>query len=70
MPFRRVLRSAERLSDAAMRFGSFQVNTVRCKSSASLCLVTDADHFFAAGFFTGPRFIERRPDFDLREVVL
>jgi hypothetical protein len=70
VPFRRVLRSAERLSDAAMRVGSFHVNTVRCKSSASLCVVTDADHCVAARFLTGPRFADRRIVFDPRGVVL
>jgi hypothetical protein len=40
---RRRLRSAERLSDRAMRLGSFQVNTPRERSSASLVRVTRAD---------------------------
>jgi hypothetical protein len=53
-----------------MRFGSFQVNTMRCKSSASLCVVTDADHCFAARFFAGRRFAERRTVVDPRGVVL
>ena len=38
--FRRRLWSAERLSERAMRCGSFHVNTLRSRSSALLCAVT------------------------------
>lgn len=41
---RRVLASAERLSDRAIRRGSSQVNTPGVRSSASLRLVTSCDH--------------------------
>src|SRR6185437_118730 len=41
--FRRRLCSAERLSERAMRLGSFQVNTLRSRSNALLCVVTAAD---------------------------
>jgi len=44
---RRRLRSAERLSDNAMRRGSSQVKTPPRRSSASLCWVTSADHCWA-----------------------
>jgi hypothetical protein len=37
---RRLLRSADRFNDAAIRLGSREVNTPLSKSSASLCLVT------------------------------
>jgi len=40
---RRWLRSAERFSDAAIRFGSRLVKTPRSRSSASLSRVTRAD---------------------------
>jgi hypothetical protein len=36
LAFRRVLRSAERLRERAIRFGSSEVNTPRARSSASL----------------------------------
>ena len=42
---RRLLRSAERLSERAMAFGSVFVKTPRCKSSASLVSITLWDHF-------------------------
>src|ERR1700745_811984 len=38
------LRSAERLSEAAIRFGSLPVNTPLLRSSASLSRVTRCDH--------------------------
>jgi hypothetical protein len=40
---RRWLRSAERLSERAIRFGSVQVKTPGSRSSALLCLVTSPD---------------------------
>jgi hypothetical protein len=46
---RRVLRSAERLSEAAMRFGSRNVKTPRLRSRASLPWVTRWDHRFDDG---------------------
>jgi hypothetical protein len=46
---RRLLRSAERLSEAAIFFGLRCANTLLSRSSASLSLVTRAD--------------QRRPDF-------
>src|SRR5262249_33949256 len=45
---RRVLISAERFKDAAMRCGSFQVNTPGSRSSALLCRITSADHRLGA----------------------
>jgi len=50
----RVLASAERFSDNAMRFGSLQVNTLSSRSSALLSLVTFPDHFFIGAFFIFP----------------
>jgi hypothetical protein len=53
---RRELRSADRFSDAAIRFGSRNVNTPRFRSSASRPCVTRCDQRFgevlrfAAGF--------------------
>jgi len=47
--FRRRLRSAECLSDRAMRRGSFHVNTLLSRSSALLWAVTSADQRFFAG---------------------
>lgn len=44
--FRRLLRSADRLSDRAIFFGSLCVKTPRSKSIALLCCVTYWDHFF------------------------
>jgi hypothetical protein len=44
--FRRALRSAECLSDAAMRFGSRQLKALRSRSSASLLRMTSADQYF------------------------
>jgi hypothetical protein len=41
---RRELRSAERLSDAAIFFGSVSLKTPCFRSSASLSLVTRCDH--------------------------
>jgi hypothetical protein len=46
--FRRVLCSAERLSDRAMAFGSLLVKTPCSRSSASLRSITFADHFLGA----------------------
>jgi hypothetical protein len=43
---RRELRSAERLSEAAIFFGSVCLNTPRFKSSASLSRVTRCDQRF------------------------
>jgi hypothetical protein len=43
VPFRRMLSSAERLSDSAIFLGSFQVNTPGSRSSALLRFVTSAD---------------------------
>jgi hypothetical protein len=43
---RRELRSAERLSEAAIRFGSRKVKTPRLRSRASLSFVTRCDHRF------------------------
>jgi hypothetical protein len=48
---RRRLRNAERRNEAAMRLGSFQVNTPRSRSSASLSFVTRADHRLVAAAF-------------------
>jgi hypothetical protein len=45
---RRVLRSADRLSERAMAFGSLLVKTPLSKSSASLVRMTSADHFVVA----------------------
>jgi hypothetical protein len=47
---RRELRSAERFSDAAIRFGSRKVKTPRLRSSASLSFVTRCDHRFGEAF--------------------
>lgn len=46
--FRRVLFSAERLSERAIAFGSLFVKTPRSKSSASLRSITLCDHFRVA----------------------
>src|SRR5690606_5543409 len=43
---RRRLASAERLSEAAIAFGSLRVKTSCSRSSASLLSVTCCDHFF------------------------
>jgi len=48
--FLRVLRSAERLSEAAIRFGSFKVKTPCLRSSASLSRVTRRDQRRVAFF--------------------
>jgi hypothetical protein len=40
---RRLLRSADRFNDAAIRLGSRKVNTPRSSVSASLCSVTRRD---------------------------
>src|SRR5436190_23943974 len=53
LPIWRRLFSAERLSDLAMRRGSFHVKTPRSNSSALLCFVTDPDH--REGFRPRPR---------------
>jgi hypothetical protein len=45
---RRVLCSAERLSERAMAFGSLFVKTPCSRSSASLRSITLCDHFLAA----------------------
>jgi hypothetical protein len=45
---RRVLCSAERLSDRAMAFGSLFMKTPCSKSSALLRCITFADHFLGA----------------------
>lgn len=46
--FRRLLRSAERLSERAMAFGSLFVKMPDSRSSASLRSITFADHFLVA----------------------
>jgi hypothetical protein len=56
LDLRRWLRSAERLTDAAMRFGLSDLNTSYFRSIASLVSVTFADHL-------GPR-----DEVDLRAV--
>src|SRR3990172_3680266 len=48
--FRRVLTSAERLSEAAIFFGSFSVNTPCSRSSASERSVTSCDQRLVEGF--------------------
>jgi hypothetical protein len=53
--FRRVLRSADRFSDRAIRRGSFVVKTPRSRSSASLRSATFCDHRRA-----GARRVRRR----------
>ncbi len=49
--FRRVLLSADRLSDSAIFFGSVPVNTPTSRSRALLSLVTLSDHFLSDGEF-------------------
>jgi hypothetical protein len=46
LAFRRELCSADRFSDAAIFFGSCNVNTPRLRSSASLSRLTRCDHRF------------------------
>lgn len=46
--FRRLLRSAERLSERAMAFVSLLVKTPCSRSSASLRSITSADQYFRA----------------------
>lgn len=50
VPFLRLLFSAERFSELAIFFGSFDLNTPDCRSSASLVSITWCDHFFGAVF--------------------
>jgi hypothetical protein len=45
---RRVLCSAERLSESAIALGSLFVKTPSSRSSASLCSITSCDHFLVA----------------------
>jgi hypothetical protein len=52
---RRLLRSAERLSDAAICFGSRKVNTPPLRSSASLVSVTRFDQRRTPGFVVALR---------------
>jgi hypothetical protein len=51
---RRLLRSAERLSERAMAFGSLLLKTPCCRSSASLRSITLADHFFVGIWLVYP----------------
>jgi hypothetical protein len=53
VPFRRMLSSAERLSDSAIFLGSFQVNTPGSRSSALLRFVTSADQGRGFGAASG-----------------
>ena len=46
VPLRRLLASADRLSESAIRRGSFSVNTPAFRSSALLFRVTSADHLW------------------------
>jgi len=48
---RRRLRSAERLSERAIAFGSSALNTPCCRSSALLVSITRFDQRFAGFFF-------------------
>src|SRR5215207_6188624 len=48
VPLRRVLRSAERLSESAILRGLLEVNTPFSRSSASLRSITARDHRFWA----------------------
>src|ERR1700749_2771127 len=44
--FLRWLCSADLFNEDAISLGSFDSNILACRSSASLCSVTSADHFF------------------------
>jgi len=54
-----LLCSAERFNDSAIFLGLFFLKTLFSRSSALLCFVTFADHFFVAALFVdffGPLF--------------
>ena len=51
---RRVLVSAEFLSDRAIFLGPFQVNTLSSKSNALLCRLTLPDHFLDDDMYSYP----------------
>jgi hypothetical protein len=60
---RRVLRSADRLSEAAINFAPLNLNTPDSRSRASLCAVTPADHRVPALFVEALRRLSDRFDF-------
>jgi hypothetical protein len=65
---RRLLRSADRFNDAAMRLGSRNVNTPWSRVSASLCSVTRADQRLPPRrpVFAGRRELRRALDLAVR----
>src|SRR6185436_6222072 len=66
---RRLLRSAERFNEAAIRLGSFEVKTPPSSVSASLCSVTSCDQRRRPAVAAGrdePGFLRRMLDLRAR----